>query len=286
MIYVSSSCVRNDKITESVIELAEAGFNNIELSGGTHYYDHSSLVNDLLVLKERYNLNYLLHNYFPPPESDFVLNLASLDKEINQKSLSHVLSSIEMSVSLGAKYYGFHAGFFLDIGTNEIGKKITTKPYEDKTEAESSFYKNFKTIKAFAENSKIEIFVENNVYSTSNYGQFGNTNPLMLMNKEDYHSMKKEIDFNLLLDVAHLKVSCNTLEKDFEAELTFLNKQSKYIHISDNDSLEDSNRYVKKESSLFEQLQAIDLKNKVITLEIYESIDKIKETYSLINSLL
>lgn len=286
MIYISTSCVKNETIPESVEELALVGFKNLELSGGTTYYNHKTIISDLLKLKEKYNLNYLLHNYFPPPKKDFVLNLASLNEEINELSLSHVMDSIDMSVALGAKDFGFHAGFFLDIGTSEIGKKITTDAYKNKEEAEDLFYKNYRKVKEYAIEKGVAVYIENNVYSASNFEKYGNENPLMLMTEEDYLKMGKNIDFNLLLDVAHLKVSCNTLNKDFTKELINLSNNSNYIHISDNNSLEDSNKYVNKESVLFEQLHGIDLKNKIITLEIYEPIEKIKESYELISTLI
>ena len=83
MIYISSSCVKNTKIKDSVEELATNGFKNIELSGGTEYYDNFE--NDLLELKDKYNLNYRCHNYFPPPKKHFVLNLASPNNETFQE---------------------------------------------------------------------------------------------------------------------------------------------------------------------------------------------------------
>ena len=74
MIFVSSSCVEHTKIKDSILELASNGFGNIELSGGTEYYEN--YIEDLLVLKKTFNLRYLIHNYFPPPKEHFVLNLA------------------------------------------------------------------------------------------------------------------------------------------------------------------------------------------------------------------
>ena len=79
MIFISTSCIKNNKIRDSVQELAENGFQNIELSGGTKFYENFE--NDLLELKDRYKLNYRCHNYFPPPKKPFVLNLASLNNE-------------------------------------------------------------------------------------------------------------------------------------------------------------------------------------------------------------
>ena len=63
MIYISSSCVKNAKIKDSVEQLATNGFQNIELSGGTEFYENFE--NDLIELKDRYKLNYRCHNYFP-----------------------------------------------------------------------------------------------------------------------------------------------------------------------------------------------------------------------------
>ena len=54
MIYVSSSCVKADTIQKSVLTLVHEGFRNIELSGGTKYYDN--FANDLLVVKEKFDL--------------------------------------------------------------------------------------------------------------------------------------------------------------------------------------------------------------------------------------
>ena len=49
MIYVSSSCIKANYIHQSVEMLVSFGFKNIELSGGTQYYD--GLMKDLLRLQ-------------------------------------------------------------------------------------------------------------------------------------------------------------------------------------------------------------------------------------------
>ena len=98
MIYVSTSCVKSKKIIDSVLKLAQSGFKNIELSGGTEYYDNFE--NDLINLKKEFDLNYLIHNYFPPPLEHFVLNLASTDKDIYEKSLSHYKRAIQLAEKL------------------------------------------------------------------------------------------------------------------------------------------------------------------------------------------
>jgi len=54
MIYISTSCVKHKKIKVSIQELVDNGYTNIELSGGTEYYD--GFENDLLELKEKYGI--------------------------------------------------------------------------------------------------------------------------------------------------------------------------------------------------------------------------------------
>ena len=210
MIYISSSCVKNKTIKESVQELVDSGFKNIELSGGTEYYD--GFEDDLLKLKKKYNLNYICHNYFPPPKEHFVLNLASLDDEVYDKTFEHLTNAIELSKKLGARKFGFHSGFFIDIKVSEIGKKISKVNLFDKSKSIQRFCDGVKKLQSLS--GDLELYIENNVFSSTNAKTYENDNLFMLTNSSEYQELKNMINFNLLLDVAHLKVSSKTLELD------------------------------------------------------------------------
>jgi len=282
MIYVSSSCVKHKKIKDSIQELVDNGYSNIELSGGTEYYN--GFEDDLLELKEKYNLNHVCHNYFPPPKEHFVLNLASLDDEVYNKTFEHLKSAINLSKQLGATRFGFHAGFFIDIKVTEIGKKISKVNLFDKEKSIGRFCKGFQELQRIADG--LELYVENNVFSSTNAKTYENENLFMLTCSNEYQQLKSLVDFNLLLDVAHLKVSSNTLKLNFEDELNYMIDQSDYIHISDNDSLHDLNHKLQQNSSLFNMLKRQDLTDKNFTLEIYDSLDSIKETYNLLQEVI
>ena len=71
MIYISSSCIKNKDILNSIKELMKIT-NNIELSGGTLYQE--DLLQELKSIKKEYAVNFLLHSYFPPPKDNFILN--------------------------------------------------------------------------------------------------------------------------------------------------------------------------------------------------------------------
>lgn len=281
MIYVSSACVRNNTIKESVEELANHGFKNIELSGGTEYYEHFET--DLLDLQKKYDLNYLCHNYFPPPRNHFVLNLASLDNQIYTQSLEHLKSSIDLSKRLGSKKFAFHAGFLLDIKVSEIGKRISKVELADKRIAVQRFCEGFNLLQNYA--GDLNLYIENNVFSSTNAKTYDNKNIFMLTNYNEYLELKNKISFNLLLDIAHLKVSANTHKLDFSIEFKNLVKLSNYIHISDNDALHDLNHKLNKNSKILELLQAEDCTNKDFTLEIYDNIESIKESYTILKDV-
>ncbi len=282
MIYISSSCVKHKKTKDSVLELVNNNFKNIELSGGTEYYD--GFEDDLLELKNKYDLNYTCHNYFPPPKDHFVLNLASLDDVVYAKTLEHLKKAISLSKKLGAEKFGFHAGFFIDIKVSEIGKKITKKSLFDKGKAIQKFCEGFNELKIFANN--LGLYVENNAFSSTNAKTYNNDNLFMLTISSEYNELRDKIDFNLLLDVAHLKVSSNTLNLNFEDELKFLVKKSDYIHISDNDGLHDLNRKLNQNSTLVRMLKEINLDSKDFTLEIYDDMDSIKSTCIILEDII
>jgi sugar phosphate isomerase/epimerase len=281
MIYVSSSCVHNTRISDSVNELAKLGFKNIELSGGTEYYE--GFEQDLLELKDKYNLNYLCHNYFPPPQKHFVLNLASLDDEIYRMSIEHLKKAVTLSKLLGASKFGFHAGFFIDINTSEIGKKISKKEINCAEKALDRFISGYNEVLNYSDGLKL--YLENNVFSGTNYVTYNGENIFMLCSHSTYHELSEKIKFNLLLDIAHLKVSSNTLGLDFRSELKHMLALSDYLHISSNDGINDLNQSLSSDSELISLLQTCELKEKDVTLEIYENIDAIFDSCRILEEL-
>ena len=281
MIYISTSCVKNNSIKKSIKQIVDFGYTNIELSGGTNYYPE--IVDDLISLKDRYNLNFICHNYFPPPKEHFVLNLASLDIATQEKTFQFLKNTIKLSDKLKLREFGFHAGFFLNISLDEIGKKIKNQTLFNKKEAINQFCKSYTKLDSLT-NSKL--YIENNVISRPNYEKFGE-DIFMLTSSKDYFRLKKLINFDLILDVAHLKVSCNSLNLNFELELDSLIHQTDYIHVSDNSGITDDNIGLKKDSELYSILSNYCLKNKKITLEVYDnSFREIEESYKLISDLI
>ena len=280
MIYISSSCIKTKNIIESIQTLFAHGFVNIELSGGTKHYQN--LDNDLLSFIKRDKVNLQCHNYFPPPRDPFVINLASTNVDIYNKSISNIKKSLSLSKKLGSKRYGFHAGFYLNPDIGELGKSITKQQIQSTGISIDLFINAYSELKDYEPD--VDLYVENNVVSHNNYLNFG-SNPFMLTNMSDYQSLKARLDFKLLLDVAHLKVSCKTLGLNFPEEFHHLIEQSDYIHISDNNGFADTNNYIDQNSEVYQLLSQHSLKDKTITIEVYDDIEMVKLSYNLINLL-
>lgn len=281
MLYISSACIKRRTIKESVEELARGGFANIELSGGTDYY--ADYKKDLLALKRSYGLNYVVHNYFPPPREHFILNLASLDDEVYNRSIDHCLQALLLCRELGSEKFGLHAGYFIDFSAQQIGKEITANSRYDRGKAVGRFCEGLGRIKKAA--AGVQVYVENNVLSSSNTKSLG-LDALMMMDNAGYRELKKVADFKLLLDVAHLRVSALSLGFDFEEELNKMLPESDYVHVSDNDGLHDQSRCFSEESAVLSALKGHDFAGKTITSETYGSVSEVRMSQSILTKAL
>ena len=121
---------------------------------------------------------------------------------------------------------------------------------DDKELRKNLFIKNFKKLEIYAKKKNVNIYLENNCLTKKNI-KFMNGNNLMLTNLDDYSELKKKINFKFLLDIGHLKVSSKSNKLDFFKEADVLLSKANYIHISDNNSKEDLNLGITKNSDVY-----------------------------------
>ena len=267
MIFVSTGGWKNQSASESCKNLLEHGLNEIELSGGL--FSQNSL-SDLKALAGQCKLQ--VHNYFPPPEVPFVLNLASNQPDVIDKSIQHVMTSMEWSVELGRPVYSFHAGFLVDPQVNELGNKIAKSKLMDREDALHRFIERVNNLSERALELGVSLLIENNVLMKDNLLHFGSNPFLMTDSSECEYVMKNTPDnVNMLLDVAHLKVSAQSLQYDPVELIQKCDDWIQAYHLSDNDGTKDSNQVIRKDSWFWSHLKrGLDC-----TLEIY-GIDMLK----------
>ncbi len=280
MIYISSSCIKNKKISKVIRQLADNGIQSIELSGGTNYYDEIEY--DLIKLKEKYQLKYICHAYFPPPKVSFVVNLASCNDEIYKKSIEHYDNCIELLKRIDCNVLSVHAGFLLEIDKDEIGKKLSKVVIYNKDEAYSRFCYAYEKLSRKCKEQNIRLYLENNVLSRENYQEFEYQNYFMMTDYRSIMYMKEQIDFELLLDLGHLYVSSDTLGLDYKQECSKLKKYVRWIHISENNGIYDEHKPLRKESMILKEFYDIVHSGINVTLETAGSLDEILNSMKLL----
>lgn len=283
MVYVSSSCIKKNSIVEVIQRLVDNGFRNIELSGGTDYYDGIQM--DLINMRKKYQLQYTCHAYFPPPIDPFVVNLASCNDQIYQKSIEHYDNCIELLKEIECNILSVHSGFMIEIKKDEIGGKLNKIIVYDKREAYSRFCYAYERLSKKCKEYNIMLYLENNVLSYENYENFGYANYFMMTDYESIMYMNKQIDFNLLLDLGHLYVSTKTLGLDYKEECQRLKKYVRWIHISENNGICDEHNSLTGCSRILEEYRNIYAPGINVTLEAVTDMDGILQSMNLLETL-
>ncbi len=251
MVHVSTGGFKNLTASAAAKMLHSEGIDHVELSGGVY---SESVRADLLSLKSL--INFRVHNYFPPPKEKFVLNLASLDSQISERCLDFCEESIKLAHVLEGKYYSFHAGFLIDPKPQELGQKVQKRALFDRDQALEKFFENINKLAKIAAEHEITLLIENNVLSAVNYKEFGE-DPLLFTSPNETRQFMKTVPNNvkLLLDVAHLKVSAQTLKFDKDLWFSECHEWVAGYHLSDNNGFEDSNEKIDKDSWFWNYLK-------------------------------
>jgi sugar phosphate isomerase/epimerase len=261
-IYISTGGFSRQSADLTVNDFARNGIKNIELSGGSY---KKNLFN---ILKNK-KLNFQIHNYFPPPKIPFVLNIASTNKKIYQNSLKLILRAINFSHKLGSSYYSFHAGFLCDINPQELGNRIKKKKLNPREICKKLFIDRVGYIAKKANKLGIKIMIENNVITKSNIKEFGE-NPFLMSEPSECREILKKLPRNvgMLVDVAHLKVSANTIGFHPKTMFDKCNKRIFGYHLSDNDGKKDTNNFFTEKSWFWKHL---DKRIKYFSIEVYKA---------------
>ena len=246
--------------------LLDAGIRDIELSGGV---PHEGLHDSILAYRDHANLQF--HNYFPPADPPFVFNLASVDEQIRERTLTCMTEAIALSAMLGAVRYGIHAGFLVDPPVSFLGRTWQSLERADLRVAQGHFVDSVIELHAHAERTGIELLIENNVLTAGTRDQGGDEVLLMASAEQICDLMVQLPDgVGLLMDVAHLKVTAATLGLDPVSGLKATSRFVRGYHLSDNDGMSDSNGQVTAESWFWPYL---DPEVPTATLEVAPALD-------------
>lgn len=239
MIFLSSTVFEEDilrRADSSVFEL----ISNIELSGGNGYYPRTDLIKRLDNLIEKGVENLLIHNYFPPPKNNFVLNFASGNRNIVRQSMALADRSLELCQQYNIPYYSFHPGYLFDGVEGHDGhfefSHDSFLPYE---KALDRFMFQMERLCEKARKRRVGLAVENLFVAP------GNVKTSLCCSFEEMQEIMSLIpaDVGILLDLGHLNISSEYIgfdKYDFISKFMKLYSDRIYqIHLSRNDGTAD-----------------------------------------------
>lgn len=248
-IFASTACLKGGvSLMEKLSTYRDAGLQAIELGMGVKVEE-----GDLSQLVEM-NHQFLVHNYFPAPANSFILNLASDNPTIRQRSLDLARGAIALVRELNAPFYSIHAGFMTD--PYGFGNPYFLFPeltgIDVRQEVLDRFVKAVSIVNQYALEQEVGLLIENNVCAPPIKGQ------VLLDRAEEFVQLFEAIDspnLGILLDFGHLNVAAQTLGFD---RLDFLEQLTPYIrcfHVHDNDGMFDSHSPLEPGSWVLEVLR-------------------------------
>lgn len=278
MIYVSTNCLLHPKNVEKVLkEYQKGGVENVELgSVHTHF--------DIKILK-KFDFNYIIHNYFPPPKIPFNFNLSSERKGIRDNSVKLAKKAIDLCCEIESPLYTFHAGFTVD--PPKLGKPLPKINISERENAIKMYVEEVIKIVDYADGLGIKVAMEPNVVQKFNL--IDNKNELCLFAEyneiEELFKILKNTSLGLLVDLGHTSVTSHWLKFNRDEFVKKCSKQTYAIHISNNNGLQDQHKSLTKNCWQLSKLKKFK-KIPIILETMNLSVEKIKQNIKLVQNII
>lgn len=217
----------------------------------------------------KFDVHWLVHNYFPAPAEPFVLNLAATDAALLQRSRSFAAAAIRLSAKLGAPFYSVHCGFLANLDTDSLGRKLHYGELCDYETGYSTFVESLQYLLGEVRAAGIRLLIEPNVVAPFNLIA-GRNQLLMMAEPAEFKRLLAEISderLGVLVDLGHLKVSATTLgfaPEDFVAAVA---DAVGAFHLHDNDGTADQHRPVAPDSWTFNVIRQSRFRDLPIVVE-------------------
>lgn len=232
-LYVSTSCLRGYSYTETLDMYEQAGIEAVELG---YCPDEELMIDDIV---EQYPFDFTAHNYFFPVPDEFVVNLASPDDSIRERSISYVRDGIDICGRHDIERYTIHSGFRVDPDEDFRFEAEEVPPASSTME---TFISSMENILSYAENRGVSVAIENNVVEQRHI--IDGEPVVLLADTAEFKQLLERVDLDILLDVGHLKVASETLGFDRENFLSVVAPHVTHVHLHTNNGRTDQHRAV------------------------------------------
>jgi sugar phosphate isomerase/epimerase len=268
---VSSAAIARNELQDILLRADELNIDKIELGAGIRYEDN--LYQAIIDASRKFKFS--LHNYFPPPEMPFLLNLASGSEEKRQRSILFCKNAINLCAAIEGAAYSVHCGFTFDGDGSKLGcaeqMQLTRIGME---QAMENFIISLNILIAYAEKKKVKFAIENN--AVAGFAIENNLNNIALGADEFSlaHIFENVIDgpLYLMFDLGHAKLNHESLGQSIHRMLSKFGNHIIGVHISDNDQQNDLHQPMTRNSDLLKHLRSCHYPIWVLeTNQVYEN---------------
>lgn len=231
-------------IIDAVRELAENNIFNIEL-GSIHRHEKK-----LLSLLKNMEYNFIIHNFFPASKERFILNIASINTDVRERSLEFIKGAVDFAERINAKLYTIHPGFLID--PVEESKSLEDYDFNFDTQridpspstydrCSAHFLDSLNRIAAYIKDKKLKIAVETQgTVSKKDVMFFSKPSDFSLFFKENKN---KNIGINL--NLGHLNLAVNAWGLDMYEVIEMIKPHLFAVEVSHNSGLKDEHAALK-----------------------------------------
>lgn len=275
-IYISTSAVKNPFDLENIVnEYVANGITNIELGSSHHFVDNINKVLDRFKGK----VSFVVHNYFPPPEKAFALNLSSIEEDVRIDSIQHAKKAIDLCAEINSPIYSIHAGMMTNPRKIEFFEGFTfDEVFIDQKLYELCFNKliqSCKEINEYAKHKNIQFAIENSGGHPDKYKY------LMMTRREEFERLLSEIDdrnFGVLFDIGHYNISRYVYPgESIERFISHFKHKIFQVHLHRNDGSNDQHL-----SPTLEEIKLLSMFSNE-TIVVLESMKN--DVHDILNSL-
>lgn len=238
--YLSTSCLGCETVARWRRDGAVPDGARVELGAGLSRGDALWLLDRA---RER-GRGFLLHNYFPPQDDGLVINLASGDEGIRERSVAFCLRAMDLCRQVGAPFYSVHAGFAVDPDPDALGRPLPTDGALPLDDALRLFRDSVAVLAGRAAQTGVGLLLENHVLAPCNAPD-GANGLLLFCGLEDFELFDTCFpwpEVGVLLDVGHIKVTARTLGFDPRRAVDAVRHRIRAVHLHDNDGTADQHR--------------------------------------------
>ena len=235
-VYISTTnLITSSSLLETLNIYHTAGIKAVELGSG-----HPPFPKYAETLA-RFPFEYSVHNFFPLTDPDHLINIASQNPQQLNKTKEIAQNAISLCSLIGGKFYGIHAGYRTDLDARSLGDKLSANQINYDDSAFSTMVETTQELCDYAADKKITVVVENHVLAPFNLVDDQNQF-LFLCSAEEIAEFARSVErdnFGMLIDVAHLKVTANTLGFDKFQFIESISSWIKLFHLSENNGQSD-----------------------------------------------